>query len=68
VLSIADEGIGIQSTPAPGSTGMGQRIVSAMANKLNASVEHDSSAKGTRVTLKFNRADPPKSKIKAATD
>ena len=68
VLSIADEGIGIQDTPAPGSTGMGQRIVSAMANKLGASVEHDSSPKGTRVTLKFRRADSPASKMAGVAD
>jgi two-component sensor histidine kinase len=52
-LSIADRGVGMRSTPAPGSTGMGQRIVAAMAAKLNASVERDPDFAGTRIVLSF---------------
>lgn len=55
ILSITDEGIGIQATPAPGSTGMGQRIVSAMAQKLDAQQERDPTHSGTRIILTFDR-------------
>ena len=41
VLSIADDGVGLNVKTDPRSTGMGQRIVSAMAAKLDASVERD---------------------------
>ena len=39
--SIADDGVGLNVKTDPRSTGMGQRIVSAMATKLDASVERD---------------------------
>ena len=41
VLSIADNGVGLNGEIDPRSTGMGQRIVTAMASKLEASVERD---------------------------
>ena len=41
MLSIADDGVGLNVKTDPRSTGMGQRIVSAMASKLDASVERD---------------------------
>jgi two-component sensor histidine kinase len=56
VLSIADEGVGINAKSDPRSTGMGQRIVSAMASKLDASVERDPAHSGTRIVLTFRRA------------
>jgi two-component sensor histidine kinase/CheY-like chemotaxis protein len=59
VLSIADDGVGFNSKSDPRSTGMGQRIVSAMASKLNASVERDKSHAGTRIVLRFNRVGTP---------
>lgn len=65
-LSITDEGIGIQATPSPGSTGMGQRIVSAMAQKLDAQLERDSKHSGTRVILTFDRRAAPKTVHKPA--
>ena len=39
----------------PRSTGMGQRIVSAMATKLEASVARNPDHKGTRIVLRFAR-------------
>src|ERR1700692_3995561 len=48
-LSIADDGVGLNVKTDPRSTGMGQRIVSAMASKLEASVERDPSHAGTRL-------------------
>jgi hypothetical protein len=38
---------------------MGQRIVSAMAAKLDASVERDPGHPGTRIVLRFRRIDTP---------
>ena len=54
-LSIADNGVGLNAKTDPRSTGMGQRIVSAMAAKLSASVERDPAHSGTRVVLRFPR-------------
>jgi two-component sensor histidine kinase len=56
VLSIADEGVGFNAKSDPRSTGMGQRIVSAMASKLDASVERDPAHTGTKIVLTFRRA------------
>lgn len=54
-LSIADEGVGVDDTANPLGTGMGQRIVSAMANKLEASVSRDPAHRGTKIVLCFHR-------------
>jgi len=53
MLSIADNGVGLGAKSDPRSTGMGQRIVSAMAAKLEASVERDPNHDGTRIVLRF---------------
>ena len=56
VLSIADEGVGLDAkTNDPRSTGMGQRIVSAMATKLEACVDRDPLHAGTRIVVRFPR-------------
>ena len=56
VLSIADNGVGLNATKDPGSTGMGQRIVSAMATKLDATVAPDPSHDGTKIVVSFRRS------------
>jgi hypothetical protein len=38
---------------------MGQRIVTAMASKLDASVERDPAHAGTRIVLRFRRIPEP---------
>ena len=43
-LSVADQGVGLTDKPAPGSTGMGRRIVDAMAAKLEAKLKLDHGA------------------------
>jgi two-component sensor histidine kinase len=62
-LSIADDGVGFSSESDsksdPRSTGMGQRIVSAMASKLEASVERDPNHAGTRIVVRFRRTGTP---------
>jgi len=52
-LVISDEGVGLQVKQDPRSTGMGQRIVSAMASKLEANVERDPTHSGTRIVVKL---------------
>src|SRR3982075_1272269 len=59
VLSIADDGVGLNVKSDPRSTGMGQRIVNAMASKLDASVERDPTHAGTRIVLRFRRVNAP---------
>lgn len=59
VLSIADDGVGLNVKADPRSTGMGQRIVTAMATKLDACVERDPKHTGTRVVVRFPRAGAP---------
>jgi two-component sensor histidine kinase len=56
-MSIADDGVGLNVKTDPRSTGMGQRIVTAMASKLEASVERDPAHVGTRIVLRFRRID-----------
>jgi two-component sensor histidine kinase len=55
-LSIADNGVGLGAKSDPRSTGMGQRIVGAMAAKLDASVERDPKHNGTKIVLRFRCA------------
>jgi two-component sensor histidine kinase len=59
VLSISDDGVGLAAKSDPRSTGMGQRIVSAMAAKLDASVYRDPAHAGTRMVLRFSRSAAP---------
>ena len=66
VLSIADDGVGLNVKIDPRSTGMGQRIVNAMASKLEASVERDPAHAGTRIVVRFDRVNPPATKPTSA--
>jgi two-component sensor histidine kinase len=58
-LAITDDGVGLNVKVDPRSTGMGQRIVSAMASKLEATVERDPAHSGTRIVLRFRRVNAP---------
>jgi two-component sensor histidine kinase len=62
VLSIADNGIGPNVKTDLRSTGMGQHIVTAMASKLEASVERDPTHAGIRIVLRFRRVNKPAAK------
>jgi two-component sensor histidine kinase len=62
LLSIADDGVGLNGKSDPRSTGMGRRIVTAMASKLEASVERDPAHAGTRIVLWFRRVSKPVAK------
>lgn len=65
-LVVADEGVGLQSEPAPGSTGMGQRIVAAMATKLEAQMQVDPAHQGTRMLINLPRTTAPPATRKSA--
>ena len=67
MLSIADDGVGLNVKVDPRSTGMGQRIVSAMASKLEADVTRDPAHSGTRIVLRFRRVNTPVPQPNAAT-
>lgn len=58
-LSITDYGVGLNVKSDPRSTGMGQRIVGAMAAKLSSEAERDPSHDGTRIVLRFKRTNQP---------
>jgi two-component sensor histidine kinase len=68
MLAITDDGVGDNVKADPRSTGMGQRIVAAMATKLDASVTRDPAHTGTRVVLRFGRlpASPDRTNSAAA--
>jgi two-component sensor histidine kinase len=55
VLSVEDDGVGRGAAPpAKTSTGLGQRIVQAMAVKLGAEISEDGSHAGMRVLIRFD--------------
>jgi two-component sensor histidine kinase/CheY-like chemotaxis protein len=58
IICVEDDGIGINPSAGPKSTGLGQRIVRAMGEKLNAKIESDRAHQGTRVTVTFNLRKP----------
>jgi two-component sensor histidine kinase len=61
-VTVEDDGVGVAASNNPNSTGLGQRIVTAMASKLNGKIDHDTSHKGTRITVSFAcGADPAES-------
>jgi two-component sensor histidine kinase len=67
LLSISDDGVGLNGKSDPRSTGMGQRIVSAMGSKLEATVERDPDHAGTRIVVKFRHTKTPPPVKPAAT-
>ena len=52
-LVVEDDGVGWSGTGVPAGTGLGTKIVRAMASSLRAPVEYDPSHVGTKVTLSF---------------
>ncbi|MFA6265347.1 MAG: response regulator [Pseudolabrys sp.] len=57
-LTVEDDGVGMVANnsagSSPRSTGLGQRIVRAMGEKLRAQIDQDSSRGGTRITVAFD--------------
>jgi two-component sensor histidine kinase len=55
-LTVEDDGAGFTPSAEPRSTGLGQRIVRAMCDKLSARVEYEGKQPGTRVLVTFDVA------------
>jgi two-component sensor histidine kinase len=66
VLSVEDDGVGFAPRAAPKSTGLGQRIVRAMGEKLGATIEIDGTHHGTRVVVAFDVHKSPQAARPAA--
>ncbi|HVV78233.1 MAG TPA: response regulator [Pseudolabrys sp.] len=56
LVCVEDDGIGFNETDNPTSTGLGQRIVKAMASKINGVITHEQKAPGTRMSVAFSLA------------
>jgi two-component sensor histidine kinase len=52
-LVVEDDGRGMPQTMAPKGTGLGQRVIAAMAKSLNAAVQFDANHDGARAVLAF---------------
>lgn len=52
-LTVEDEGVGQAATAATTGTGIGRSIVTAMASKLNTTVEYRDGGAGTQATMVF---------------
>jgi two-component sensor histidine kinase len=50
---VEDDGRGMPQTMAPQGTGLGQRVIAAMAKSLNAAVQFDANHDGARAVLAF---------------
>jgi len=52
VLAVEDDGCGIPADASPRGTGLGTRVIRAMAQSLQSAVEYDPSYRGVRATLR----------------
>ena len=52
-LTVEDDGEGFMAGSAPKGTGLGRKVIAAMAASLNSRVEFDAAHKGVRATLDF---------------
>ena len=52
-VAVEDDGVGWDGTGTPQGTGLGSKITRAMARTLDATVEHEKPAVGTRVSIVF---------------
>jgi two-component sensor histidine kinase/CheY-like chemotaxis protein len=70
VVCVEDDGVGFNDADNPTSTGLGQRIVKAMASKINGVIKHEQTGPGTRVSVSFplvgRNAKPPGSHAAAS--
>lgn len=53
VVSVDDDGVGYNAADSSGSTGLGQRIVNAMATKINGVISHEPKRPGTKISVSF---------------
>jgi two-component sensor histidine kinase len=52
IISVEDDGVGFADS-APVGSGLGQRIVRAMADKLGARISHDRLHRDSRIEIAF---------------
>jgi len=52
LLAVEDDGVGLGPTPRTQGSGLGSRLVGAMAKSLQGAVEYDSPGQGLRATLR----------------
>ena len=52
LLAVEDDGVGLSGEIAPGGTGIGTKLIRAMAQSLHSVVEYDPAWPGTRATLR----------------
>ena len=52
LLAVEDDGVGMSDGAAPKGTGLGTRLLKAMAKSLQSAVEYEAAPRGVRATLK----------------
>ena len=52
-LAVEDDGVGWKGSGAAQGTGLGTRVVTAMAANLQSKLEYDTGVEGTRASLRF---------------
>ncbi|MBN8809068.1 MAG: response regulator [Sphingomonas sp.] len=52
VLAVEDDGVGLGAVPRTQGSGLGSRLIGAMAKSLRGAVEYDSGGQGVRATLR----------------
>lgn len=52
-LAVEDDGVGWKGTGSTQGTGLGTRVITAMAANLQSKVEYDSGVEGTRASFRF---------------
>lgn len=57
-MTVEDDGVGTERDNRPVGTGLGRRIIQALAGKLEAAIEHDLQHSGTRITIRFPEIEP----------
>ena len=57
-LVVEDDGVGTGEDQRAVGTGLGRRIIQALAGKLEATIEHDLQHRGTRITIRFPSREP----------
>ncbi|MBA2126308.1 two-component system sensor histidine kinase/response regulator [Hyphomicrobium methylovorum] len=53
VLTVDDDGVGLQPNAASGGTGLGSKVIASMTARLQGEISRPKTPKGTRVVLQF---------------
>jgi len=52
VLAVEDDGVGMDATPRTRGSGLGSRLIKAMAQSLRGSIQYDTNGQGVRAVLR----------------